>query len=580
MIYLDKCYQRFLWIVLSAVCINLSFTGFMQAEVLQPATLSIYDQIAKQRANSVDCGDYYLTLQGEQKLHRLAGAIAVSFEEAADKESILNDLTAFDGLLSEYAFEVIDFGRIAMFKAELAGESEKLMHATVVTDLVETVRRVPGLRSTSPVFIDPDSGLWMIPTGEIIIQLKEDVQPERIFGNREIRRPPATEKQFILTLRGATSTDVFGEVNQLMENPDVEWSAPNFLMQGLINSLNDTYYNQQWHLNNTGQTGGKTDADIDAPEAWTITTGRSDIAIAVLDSGVETNHPDLRENLFTNSSDSDADGIDNDNNGYVDDAHGWDFYPGTTTPNGNNNSNPKTDFDNHGTSVAGVAVARGNNGIGVASVAYTSRFLPIRIGEQIDEQTISIYADRAAAAILYAAGINNIGQRKWDGADILSISLSLGNEPQIQNALTLAATKGRNGKGCPVFCSTGNGASGYRSWKVPDIGGYSGFWSWVVAYEKDDSIDSGQDTVWMTEFENAEGSVYRFDSMDPPPGWYLDPFVGKLGWYIEDDPNHAYGTSRYQVRPEKIGHGQKAYIMAPAFYVGDDRIPGILSSPT
>lgn len=571
----NKWDHRYYLIMLFVLCVGLNLSGFLRAELLSPAKRSAYDQITWQRANSVDCGDFYYTPDGEKKLYRLAGAIAVNFEENADKEAVLDTLTASNGLLSEYAFEVNDYGQIAILKTQPPKKSHIFTHATVVTDLAETALHLPGIRVTSPVFIDPETGLWMIPTGEIIVQFKEEIHPETVLGDREIHRPPATERQFMLTLRGVTSTDVFTEVNELIEHPDVEWLAPNFLMQGLVNSVNDTYYNQQWHLNNTGQTNGTIDADVDASEAWTITTGSPDIVIAVLDSGVETHHPDLHPNLFVNSGDNDSDGIDDDSNGYIDDIQGWDFYPDIPTPYGNNDPNPKTEFDNHGTNVAGVTAARGNNDIGVAGVAYTSRLLPIRIGEQTSETSIQVYTNHAAAAILYAAGINNIGQRTWDGADILSMSLTLGNDPQIQNALTLAATKGRNGKGCPIFCSVGNEASGYSRKTVGQITGFPGRWSWVVTYEKDDSTNAGEDTVWMAEFQNADKSIHRFDSINPPTGWYLDPFEGERGWFIENDPTHAYGTSRYHVRPERIRHGQKAFIMAPAFDISGDIIPGI-----
>ncbi|MEB3881890.1 S8 family serine peptidase, partial [Lyngbya sp. CCY1209] len=75
---------------------------------------------------------------------------------------------------------------------------------------------------------------------------------------------------------------------------------------------------------NTGQTGGTPDADIDAPEAWDVQTG-NDVVVGVIDTGVDYNHPDLANNMWTNPGETPGDGIDNDGNGYVDDVHGYDF---------------------------------------------------------------------------------------------------------------------------------------------------------------------------------------------------------------------------------------------------------------
>ena len=87
----------------------------------------------------------------------------------------------------------------------------------------------------------------------------------------------------------------------------------------------DPSFFEQWALNNTGQTNGTEDSDIDAPEAWDITTGNPDIVIAVVDTGVDWDHPDLAANIWTNEDEIAGDSLDNDGNGYTDDIRGWDF---------------------------------------------------------------------------------------------------------------------------------------------------------------------------------------------------------------------------------------------------------------
>src|SRR5207249_112807 len=115
-------------------------------------------------------------------------------------------------------------------------------------------------------------------------------------------------------------------------------------------------------------------ADVHAPQAWDVTPGGSpNVVIAIVDDGMEYSHPDLQPNLFANPGEIPGNGIDDDHNGWVDDVNGWDFtsndnFPGASSLN-----------DEHATSVAGIAAARGDNGIGVAGIAYQSRLLPVRI---------------------------------------------------------------------------------------------------------------------------------------------------------------------------------------------------------
>jgi subtilisin family serine protease len=111
------------------------------------------------------------------------------------------------------------------------------------------------------------------------------------------------------------------------------------------------------------------DVDIDAPEAWGTSTGAG-VVVAVLDSGVKPNHPDLAANLWTNPGEIGANGIDDDGNGYVDDVWGWDFVDDDNLPD---------DMNGHGTHVAGTIAAVGNNGIGVIGVAPGATVLPLRI---------------------------------------------------------------------------------------------------------------------------------------------------------------------------------------------------------
>ena len=165
----------------------------------------------------------------------------------------------------------------------------------------------------------------------------------------------------ILTLDRLTGLEALPEV-QLVEGE---------FFREIARVPNDPQFPQQWHYNNTGQTGGTVDADIDLPEAWDRFTGSSQTVIAVLDSGVDHTHPDLRANMWVNPGEIAGDGVDNDLNGYIDDIHGIDSF--------NRDSDPMDD-NGHGTHVAGTTAAVGNNGTGVTGVSWNSKIMALKVG--------------------------------------------------------------------------------------------------------------------------------------------------------------------------------------------------------
>lgn len=131
---------------------------------------------------------------------------------------------------------------------------------------------------------------------------------------------------------------------------------------------NDPQFSSLYGLHNTGQSGGTVDADIDAPEAWDLSTGSSDVVIAIVDGGAESTHPDLLPNRWENSAEMNGtNGVDDDGNGYVDDKFGWNAF--------NNNGSVPSSY--HGTHVAGIAAARGNNNVGVVGVNWNAKLMHI-----------------------------------------------------------------------------------------------------------------------------------------------------------------------------------------------------------
>ena len=149
-------------------------------------------------------------------------------------------------------------------------------------------------------------------------------------------------------------------INKLQANPAIAIAEPNFIWS-IDATPNDEFYELLYAMNNTGQTGGTPDADIDAAEAWDISTGSSDVVVGVIDTGVQYDHPDLVNNMWMNPGEIAGNGIDDDGNGYVDDIYGIDTVNGDSDP---------YDDQGHGTHVSGTIGAEGNNSIGVVGVNH------------------------------------------------------------------------------------------------------------------------------------------------------------------------------------------------------------------
>ncbi|MGE3138061.1 MAG: S8 family peptidase, partial [Thermoleophilia bacterium] len=237
--------------------------------------------------------------------------------------------------------------------------------------------------------------------GTVVVGLADDAGPavraavERRAGVRLGRR---------VTARGARVARVLGPQSdgqalaRLRADPAVRWAEPDRLLQAQA-VPNDPLFGRQWALANTGQSGGAAGADIRAALAWDSTTGSDRVRIAVVDSGVDATLPDLAPNVgVVNPGEAgdgrEANGIDDDGNGFVDDWRGWDFTNGDNNPADEGSSR-------HGSTVAAVAGARGNDGTGLAGVSWTSRIVPVR---GLDASGSGSTAD-LAAGITYAGSL-------------------------------------------------------------------------------------------------------------------------------------------------------------------------------
>ena len=209
---------------------------------------------------------------------------------------------------------------------------------------------------------------------EVIIKFRPGADAASISSAQEALNATVLETTQTLGIQRLELNEITVEqaISNFNENAaladTIEYIEPNFIYQTQDTVPNDPRYEELYGLNNTGQTGGIEDADIDAPQAWDIQTG-NDVVIGVIDSGVDYNHPDINDNMWTNPGETPDNGIDDDGNGFVDDFYGYDFV---------NEDGDPFDDNSHGTHVSGTIAAEGNNDTGVTGVNWDAQIMGLK----------------------------------------------------------------------------------------------------------------------------------------------------------------------------------------------------------
>lgn len=273
------------------------------------------------------------------------------------------------------------------------------------------------------------------------------------------RRPvdvPAIAKRYLATgLLAYAEPDRIGHAHGVQFTPDDPY-----------------YYNRQWSHYNDGtfpDAPATTDADIDTDLAWNITQGSSQTIVAIVDTGVKLDHPEFAGRIWENTDET-QDGTDNDANGYIDDIHGgWDFV---------NNDNDPTDDRGHGTNVAGIALATGNNGTGYAGVNWHAKMMVCKV---LNNDGFGYYTwwasgiyyavDNGAQVINLSAGGDGASTVLEDAVNYayshnVSLVVSSGNQngsiqypAKYQHAIAVGATDPDDTRSHPFFWSSNSGSN-------------------------------------------------------------------------------------------------------------------------
>lgn len=220
---------------------------------------------------------------------------------------------------------------------------------------------------------------------------------------------------------------------------------------------------------------------------------------------------------------------------------------GINTGDGNastNNPNPAGPNDNHGTAVAGIAGARGNNFLGVAGGAFGAKIMAIKPWNENADGFFGFSVANLTEAINYLSGLTANGLGTWRGADVSNHSYGIGSNSAITTAFNSSTLNGRNGLGVPAFVATGNGASGFQRIDVAINIPFNLFNEGAqvrLRYKKDGSLSAGDDAVWIADVRQPGGIRNQFDTFGNFEGWTSN---GDALGAMTGEPSRQFGTGR------------------------------------
>ncbi|MBI5557348.1 MAG: S8 family serine peptidase [Deltaproteobacteria bacterium] len=444
--------------------------------------------------------------------------------------------------------QLLDVQPRPMRQGQSSFDPNKVLSPLQTTSLAsgEKILLAPGRPSAKKPLYKPD---------EVVIKLKKSVTPQS-FQTKGAKMGLEIKKRFktLSRVKGqefllikSQSASAGKLLDMLRQDPMVEAASLNYLRY--INTTpDDALFYQQWSLANTGQLvagypGGTPGADIDAGRAWDVQTGNSNTVVAVLDTGVAYDHPDLTDNMWVNSQElAGTAGVDDDGNGYVDDIYGIDTGEGDSDP---------LDHYGHGTHVAGTIAASGNNTLGVTGINWDGRVMAVKGFPDNAELGLSLDAELAALDYIIAM--------KQSGVNIVAINASYGGGGQSQ--LQKEAIEAAGAAGIIFIAAAGNdGSNNDAAPQYPASYDSANIIS-VAATDRNDLLTSWSNYGVNSTDLGAPGdlilSTYSWQNYDPAPGdvFYDDMEGGSVNWLADgswmiteeeaSSPTHAWSDSPY-----------------------------------
>jgi len=272
----------------------------------------------------------------------------------------------------------------------------------------------------------------------------------------------------------------------------------------------DEYFDQMWHM----QT-------VDAEDAWDTETGSSSVVVAVLDTGVDLDHPDLEDNIWVNSEEVEGDGIDNDNNGYIDDYNGYDFVSDDGTPEPDQDSGYDADALSHGTFIAGTIGAVGDNEEGVVGINWEVEIMSVRILDNYGVGSSTLAWKGVDYAVENGADVINLSFTGWESDPLLRESL----RDAYESGVVVVAAVGN---------TTGGGTDTDMRPIFPVCYGERAEEDWILGVASTDSDDVKSDfsnygsecTDISAPGENIMSTVYQDDDWGDFEAYYEDGWSG------------------------------------------------------
>jgi thermitase len=296
--------------------------------------------------------------------------------------------------------------------------------ALLVSLLVISILLTTAVYST-PLSADEGSPLADAPyvPGRIVVKFKEGISSAYVAQLHTGQRATVVGEipQIGVQILSVPEEKVSALIAAYKADPGVEYAEPDYIAEP-THEPNDPYYGDgtQWGPQK-----------IQAPLSWDLCTGDPGVVIAVVDWGVDLQHPDLQAKMWTNPGEIPDNGIDDDGNGYIDDVYGWDF--------ANGDNDPQDDYG-HGSHVAGIAAAATDNGVGIAGVAFNSRIMAVKVG---DGTTGKAKSSHITDGIIYAAD---------NGAKVINLSLGA----NVWTSYMQSAVNYAWGAGCVLVGAAGN----------------------------------------------------------------------------------------------------------------------------